>query len=121
MQYPPLFWGSIVLSLYVLWKIATYKLLNLDRYEYLNAMSLSEWQEGRVIRLKLQKMYGGHINYGTFYINLRRLGDEGFVESRVQTRKIGRTKYHSRTLFCKIPKGIPYERPQGKLTLAFES
>lgn len=119
MNYTLLFWGSIALLLYVLWKFATRNTLHLDRHEYLEVMSLIEWQEGRTIRLELQRIHGGYLNYGTFYLNLGKLEEEGFIERQVKTKTL-RSITCTRTKFRKKPKGRPRRNSLGTLVPALE-
>lgn len=120
MNYSMLFWGSIALLLYVLWRFATRNTLHLDKYEYLEVMSLTGWQEGRSIRLELQRIHGGNLNYGTFYINLRKLEEEGFVEQKMKTKTLrGVTCTH--TKFRKKPKGRPRKSPLAAITPALQT
>ncbi len=121
MNYTLLFCGSIALLLYVLWRFATRNRLYLDRYEYLEVMSLTEWQKGRTIRLELERIHGGHLEYVTFYSNLSKLEDEGFVERKVRERTIGKVTARLPHLFRRKPKGRPRRNPLGSLVPALEA
>lgn len=51
-------------------------------YQFLDALSFSEWRKGREVAKRLEKMYGGHMSYGRLYTTLSRLEEEGLVEHR---------------------------------------
>jgi hypothetical protein len=83
---PVLFWmigGAIIFALIII--VAYSDHAKVDRYEYLEVLSFTEWKSGRDIKLELEKRNNGWLGYGEVYINLSHLQEEGLVERQTVT------------------------------------
>ena len=65
-----------------------------DRYEYLEAISYTEWKSGKLIRNEIRKLKNAYLSGPTFYANMARLGEEGLVECDVRKQMVDRYEIH---------------------------
>ena len=83
MAHPILFWLTLAfLGLVFLGWFLHRNHLVLDRYEYLEVLSLTEWRGGREVLEMLEKKHDGWLSYVQMYSNLSDLEEEGLVEHR---------------------------------------
>lgn len=72
----------IALALILVWKFLRRNHAEVDKYEYLEVLSYTEWKAGRTIRKELEKLKGGYLGGVEVYHNLAELAEEGLVEFR---------------------------------------
>lgn len=58
-----------------------FKSTKIKKYDYLEFLSYFEWRAGRDVKIAIETAKGGSLSYGTLYVTLRRLEEEGLVES----------------------------------------
>jgi hypothetical protein len=111
---------TIILIALILW-IYFSKTRSVDKYEYLDVLSLTEWKPGWQILKDMLAVKGVSVSYGDVYIAMRKLEQEGLVESREiedddrKTREFRRTyiqrprKKKTKLSLSGLP--FPWQRP----------
>ncbi len=61
----------------------------LSIYDYMTVLRTTEWKAGRQVQRDMLRYFRVNLSYGTLYTDMRRLEEEGFVESKDSETRAG--------------------------------
>lgn len=83
MEHSWMFWtGLVIVTVVLVRKFVTRNHVIISRYDYLEAISFTEWKTGLQIKRQLESEKRARIG-GEFYVNMSYLEENGFIVSRL--------------------------------------